>query len=315
LPSPLDAWFVLGNNRALTHLQPELSKYEYAGNLSVMRFLVDSFGEDFWNKNIYNSWLTSLRSLSGPFIAENYPAPMRTAAYHDKLLHTQLASWAQLRHDTILYVKQSYTSYPVCEYPDGYVEPIPEFYTALSSYAEKANAVFTSSKIEESLKSRLSAHFSTFKDTSDKLKTIAQKELDGLPYNEEETSFIKNTIVEKEKDMVCTKVTTYAGWYPMLFYQGVDESVRRDPVVADVHTNPDKDSGPQVLHVGTGDVNLMVLTVDTCNGPTAYAGPVFSYYERVESGLKRLNDEAWKKLLDAKELTAPAWTSGFMTRP
>jgi hypothetical protein len=49
-----------------------------------------------------------------------------------------------------------------------------------------------------------------------------------------------------------------------------------------------------VLHVGTGDVNFMVLAVDTCNGPTAYAGPVFSYYERVESGLNRLLDEEWK---------------------
>ncbi|MGL1562999.1 DUF3160 domain-containing protein, partial [Vibrio parahaemolyticus] len=47
------------------------------------------------------------------------------------------ASWAQLRHDTILYAKQSYTMTkersavnrprPV----QGYVEPVPEFYARL----------------------------------------------------------------------------------------------------------------------------------------------------------------------------------------
>jgi hypothetical protein len=93
---------------------------------------------------------------------------------------------------------------------------------------------------------------------------------------------------------------------------GTDDSVVRNPVVADVHTNPDLQTGPQVLHVGTGDVNMMVLTVDTCNGPSAYVGPVFSYFERIENGLNRLNDDAWEQLLDAGSLTAPAWTASFL---
>ncbi len=314
LPSPLDAWFALGNDRALAHLQPELERWPYAGNLSVMRFLLDAYDPDFWQANLYNEWLSGLRALSGPFVEEPYPAPMKTAAYHDKLLHTQLASWSQLRHDTILYVKQSYTGYPVCEYPDGYVEPIPAFYHALSRYSDRAREVFADSGLEGWRKDYITEYFTRFRDTSLALWAIARKELDGLPLDEEQTEFIKNTIIETTQDNICALVTVYAGWYPRLFYQGVEDAVLRDPVVADLHTNPDPETGPQVLHAGTGDVNLMLLTVDTCNGPTAYAGPVFSYFERIEAGLNRLNDEQWESLLDSNALEPPAWTESFAVR-
>jgi hypothetical protein len=40
-----------------------------------------------------------------------------------KQLQTQLASWSQLRRDTVLYSKQSFTAVPGCEYPSGYVGP------------------------------------------------------------------------------------------------------------------------------------------------------------------------------------------------
>lgn len=311
LPSPLDAWFTLGNDRALDHLQEELTTYPYAGNLNLMRFLADAYEPAFWEKNLYNSWLSALRTLTGPFVDQPVPAPMQTAAYHDKLLHTQLASWAQLRHDTILYVKQSYTGYPVCDYPDGYVEPIPEFYAALSRYAEKALTVFSSSGIDDSIKIRITDHYTRFMQTADRLRDIAQTQLEGIPFFEEQTEFIKNTIIEKEIDQICTVITSYAGWYPKLFYSGVDDSVLRDPVVADVHTNPDPQTGPQVLHVGTGDVDMMVLTVDTCNGPTAYLGPVFSYFERIEPGVNRLNDDQWETLLGSGSLVEPVWTASF----
>jgi hypothetical protein len=37
----------------------------------------------------------------------------------------------------------------------------------------------------------------------------------------------------------------------------------------------------------------MVTTVDTCNGPRAYAGLVFSYGEKITENWERLNDESW----------------------
>ena len=63
---------------------------------------------------------------------------MRTEAWQRKQLQTQLASWAELRHDTVLYAKQSYTAGVKCEYPTGYVEPYPETYARIKFFAEEA---------------------------------------------------------------------------------------------------------------------------------------------------------------------------------
>ena len=41
--------------------------------------------------------------LSAPTTNAKYPEVMRTRAWGHKTLNTQLASWAELRHDTILY--------------------------------------------------------------------------------------------------------------------------------------------------------------------------------------------------------------------
>jgi hypothetical protein len=37
----------------------------------------------------------------------------------------------------------------------------------------------------------------------------------------------------------------------------------------------------------------MVVTIDTCDGPRAYAGVVSSYHEKLTTNLKRLNDQDW----------------------
>ena len=37
----------------------------------------------------------------------------------------------------------------------------------------------------------------------------------------------------------------------------------------------------------------MVTTVDTCQGPRAYAGVTFAYHEEVTSDYKRLTDQEW----------------------
>ncbi len=136
LPSPLDVMAALGNDRAVTHLAGELKTYGYEGHLAALRRQVDGLPPSFWTAPVYNQWLRLIRALNAPTTAGTYPQAMRTAAWADKMLHTQLASWAQLRHDNILYVKQSFTAMAVCEYPSGYVEPYPEFYAALYELAD-----------------------------------------------------------------------------------------------------------------------------------------------------------------------------------
>ncbi|MEW5801926.1 MAG: DUF3160 domain-containing protein [bacterium] len=313
MPNPLDAMFVLGNNRALHHLEAEMARWPYEGNLSVLRYLADQYDEEFWKSNMYNSWLYALQSLSGPFQSEEgYTRTMLTPTYRDKLLHTQLASWAELRHDTILYAKQSYTMGATCEYPDGYVEPVPEFYRRLRDFSTRAKDILSSLNIPAALKQRYTAHYQTFANTMSMLETLAQKELDSQSRTEEETQFIKDTIIKKAVSSGgCAPVTIilHEGWYPKLFYGDGERCVEPDLIVADVHTDVNNE---QMLHVGVGMIDVIYFTAETCAGPSLYVGPVFSYYERIENNMNRLNDSEWAPLVRSHVLHAPQWTQIFL---
>ena len=82
-----------------------------------------------------------------------------------------------------------------------------------------------------------------------------------------------------------------------------------DPTVADVHTDP---NAGEILHVGTGYSNLMVLVADSPCGLRAYAGPVSSYYEQVEGGFTRLTDEDWLQQFELDTPSRPVWTEDFV---
>jgi hypothetical protein len=51
----------------------------------------------------------------------------------------------------------------------------------------------------------------------------------------------------------------------------------------------------------------MLVRVDTCEGPRAYAGIVFSFHEVREPGLTRLTDNDWEARLQNEGATDPAW--------
>src|SRR5262249_10888929 len=111
MPSPLDVGFAaLKNNQAGQLLGGELEKYKYAPDLNAMRGLVDAHPRDYWEGSLYNLWLSSLQALSptdelaDPAKA-GIPVVAATESWGRRLLSTQLASWAELRHDTILYTK------------------------------------------------------------------------------------------------------------------------------------------------------------------------------------------------------------------
>ena len=60
---------------------------------------------------------------------------MQTAAWWQHKMNSQLSSWTELRHDNLLYAKQSYTGGIICSYPYSYVEPVPEFFNSISVLA------------------------------------------------------------------------------------------------------------------------------------------------------------------------------------
>ncbi len=291
LPSSLDVLFALGNDAAAQLLEPELDRYKYSSNLAGLRYLVDSYEPGFWESTVYNGWLNSIRALNPPSDRLGLPAFMQTAAWWQEKMNTQLASWAQLRHDFILYAKQSYSAGVTCSYPEGYVEPVPGFYKAVKAFADGAAAMFQQPPLQDI---NVVQYFTSMSAIVDTLRVIAEKELARTPLTDAEGLFLQTLLYENSH--ICGG--GFRGWYPRLFYTGESGLMMRDLIVADVHTAPTDEAGSPVgwvLHAGTGPLNLGVVVTELPNGRlTAFVGPVMSYYEHVSTNYKRLTDEEWK---------------------
>jgi hypothetical protein len=310
LPSTLDILFALGNSAAAQLLQDELGTYHYAPNLAALRYLVDSYGEEYWKASMFNAWLQIIRTLNPPATRAAIPPFMQTAAWWQEKMNTQLGSWAQLRHDNLLYAKQSYTVGIICSYPEGYVEPIPAFFDAVKTFAEIARAEFAQMNASD-----VAAYFESLGHTADILGSIARKELSGTPISADERSFLCTTLVASG---MCGD--PYTGWYPGLFYRKYfvpnDTDFKTDFVVADVHTAPtDADGNPVgwVLHVGTGPVDLAIITAPVPEGFTcAFVGPVMNYYEHLSTAFKRLTDEEWATVYNAAPSLRPPLVNTYL---
>ncbi len=305
LPSSMDALFALGNDAAAQFLQDEFSLYPYASHLASLRYLIDSYDEEFWSSSLYNSWLHSIRALNVPDNVEALPAFMQTAAWWQQKMNTQLASWAQLRHDNLLYAKQSYSGGITCSYPEVYVEPFPEMYGRLADFANQAITAFDGITNAAWIKS----YFKHLARSMDTLRMISEKELAGQALEQYEIDFGKSLLFLRG---MCGLI--FDGWYYRLFYG--ERAYVEDYITADVHTAPTDAAGNPVgwvYHVGTGKVNLGVAIADIPGtGAVAFMAPMLSYHEHVTTNFERLTDEAWKQMLMAGDFSRPVWTNNYL---
>jgi hypothetical protein len=323
LPNPLDAAFAaLGNDHAVSLLAGELTERPYAGALASMRTLVDAHPDEYWQSSLYTGWLSALRTLSPAAadpLAAGLPAVARMEPWARRLLNTQLASWAELRHDTILYAKQSYTAGSSCEFPDAYVEPYPEFFRAIQRFSERGQAVAAELEMGGApgeLGQRITTYFEALERIGGTLAEMAELQRTGLPHTPEHVAFI-NQAIRVEGGGSGDPWQT--GWYKDLFFDP-SSGLKLDPTIADVHTDVGGDMpfarGPSVLHVGTGLPRPMIVSVDTCEGPRAYAGVVLSYHEHVQEGFSRLTDEDWLSRIQGTEPPADVpWLEPVLAAP
>ena len=106
---------------------------------------------------------------------------------------------------------------------------------------------------------------------------MAENERSGAPFSAEQMAFVNQAVSIEGTGCGTPGVAT--GWYASLFFDPFTSN-KFDPTIADVHTQPTDEAGADVghvLHVGTGNARAMVVTVDTCTGPRAYAGLVSSH--------------------------------------
>ena len=269
IPSGLDvAYATLGNDTALPILADRMTSqegfpfrdgYNYQENLDSVRSVLDSQESEFWTEHTYGSWLFALRGLSKP-VPSSAPETFRTTAWKRRVMSTQLMSWTQLRHDTLLYAEQSFTPPVICEFPDGYVDPYPELWKRLSEMALQYRDLLAPltlsgqffverrdpwNEASDSLRhwnslvgytpqaevagivvergSRIEAittHLENFSNRCLTLEAIARQQLAGLPHTAEMHEFIKDTVETFSIDG-CVGYRKYTGWFPHLYFETI----------------------------------------------------------------------------------------------
>ena len=329
MPSGLDVMSAFGSKTADKLMdQRKLNTHcGYSARSREMKNLVAGYDLKKWTANLYNAWLW----MTQPMIAEKpkgYPNWMRSGLWKKKELVTALASWAQLRHDTILYVKQSYTELvfeiesmsarepkPMKAKYYGYVEPNPALYARagyLMEYLQKGlkeqkvmtPAVAKALKVSRKMMARLQA--------------ISEKELSGKALSESDYDYIES--IHERFDRIISDLASaliVKGKKPKGPVQmqrnskltGKDDAFKTT-IVADVHTDANT---RMALEVGSGAIDWVIVAHESKNGRVGLAiGPMFSYYEFPHPMDDRLTEEKWREMLKTKPPKRPGWIADLI---
>jgi len=302
MPSGLDIAAAFGSEAAISILEErgDFGFASYPDSLESMRGMIEDYSPSDWHATLYMSWLHCIYLL-GQDKGEGYPDFMRTDAWERHTLSNFLASWAMLRHDTILYAKQSYTMecgsaagpYEEPEPSAGFVEPVPEVYAQLNATLQMAQRGLREYGV---LDSSIEGRFRNACSIMTRLQDIAQRELAGSVITSEDADFLKSFAANLESAISWGAETT----------EGLETSL-----IADVHT--DQNSG-SVLEVASGDLDYCMVIYRRPDGNVETAvGPVLSYYEFTWPMSDRLTDEAWREMLSGDETPErPFWTMEYM---
>lgn len=325
LPKGLDILAAMGSERAyeLLDAMDETHYANYVSQMEKMRAWTGSLTVEDWTETVYNAWLyTFYPLLEKP--APQTPSFMQSTAWQDKQLHTSLGSWAELRHDTILYAKQIYAELggdwmptPPDPLPArGYVEPVPEFYARLAALAAMTRDGLASRSL---LGAQDADSLSRIEELALALKQMAEKELAGIPLTAEEHERIRYYGGELEHLVIASadQPENASGAMPYM------EEEPQVAVIADVATDPDPQGigipQPVVLEVAVGRVNDLHVVVPLIEDDGSIRlevakGGIFSYYEFPWPAEDRLTDEKWRALLDDNAAPErPEWISSFFT--
>ncbi|MFW9912925.1 MAG: DUF3160 domain-containing protein [Candidatus Thorarchaeota archaeon] len=298
MPMGLDVMAALGSDRAWKLLEPEKVYANYESQMNMLWDMVGNITEAEWTSNLYYLWLYSLLPLlSDP--GEGYPFFMQSEAWVDKQLSTALGSWAELRHDTILYAKQSYT-WELTGIPDvvkGYVEPVPQVYARLASLCKMMiDGLDSRSLLSDMIDTKLNKLYDLLLD----LQTISIKELEGTPLTSEEFHLIGGS-GKILGDIVALPRNDQ-------FISDADDDMA---VIADVHTDPNEG---EVLEEAIGRPMVIYVAIIVDGQVILTRGGIFSYYEFTWPMDDRLTDEAWQDMLTQGEAPPlPSWTASFVS--
>ena len=304
MPRGLDVFAALGSTparRILRELYHEDRYENYETQLDKLIQEFDKLTPEDWNQNVYYGWLYALRLQNQPVAKSKFlPEFPFAPAYADKCLVTVSASWAQLRHDTILYAKQSYTMLATAmpgrpeppPNPIVFVEPKPEVFAQI---VEITGKMMQRLKEFDVLSEDISSRLDVLWVATGNLQSIAEKEIKGEKLDLDELIDAWH-IGDRMKDFA-----EFPG------DETTNDEDKSMATVADVHTDPNTET---VLEVAVGQP-LQVFALVPFGGKQYIAtGGMFSYYEFTQPMSKRLTDAQWQEMKDRPQM--PEWTKSFV---
>lgn len=276
-----------------------LEKSDYSEMPGLKEILDDfeksfaQYDSDFWNKTYYNQVLYQVKTQAtfeqgaGFYFTES-------PAWNIKSQIAAHATWAELRHDTILYVKQvvaeragdgdfdpTFRTEPLPK-PVHYIEPNVPFWEGSLASVLKLMAIYeTYDLLDEESKTVLERLYEMYK----RILSIAKLEAENKPVANDDIEWIPTIISSLSRLVMVHNNNGSVN----------DTELLKMACIADVYTN--NDFGV-CLEVGVGTpVRLYVPLNDSQGGKRIAIGYSFSYAEFTHDMNDRMTDEQWKKIV------------------
>ncbi len=312
LASPLDLAAAFGSEFALA-IQDEAGQtayLHYPEQMAAMQAALAARPDEAWGQTVYDAWLAAVEPMWLPHGAA-FPDFMQTDAWKAKAQQAGFGSYAELRHDTILYTKQF-----VGEMGDvavdlprvrNWVEPDPVAFQRLSAMATLTRDGLAARELLPKEDRRLLDDYIEFVD---RLAVLAADELAGEPIEQGEG---QQKWWKADNEWLRTIGGVLEGfWWRSGDQVRTSHPIRDDDaaIIADIGRGIDLEKGiDEVLEIGTGRIDRIFVIVPDDEGEFHVAtGGVYSYYEFPWPTSDRLSDEQWWQMLRRGEAPArPAW--------
>lgn len=217
------------------------------------------------NKNIYSQWLQTLTFAKTPRKNSNQPYFQNDFWYKVKELNTMMGSYAELKHATLLYVKQAYAEVggwwnscvidilpPSLPVPKGYIEPNVVLMEKLLLLIQNTNAFFKSDRFFE------------FEKVMNDVISLTKKQVAGIQRTDQEFESLR--LMYDRLSLLLSKQKLIG--QPLL-------KERRTSIIADIFNS--ENDWP--LYVWLGKPMIIAVAINDQNGSRVVLGPIYRYQE------------------------------------
>ena len=307
VPKGIDVMAAMGVTAAEQILKEEKTDWkQLLPNLDKMK---KRMGEIDWSETTATQWMETLKVLTTGTDNKS-PYFMQNPNWSKKDLNAALASWAELKHDAILYAKQPMGAEcgggenvpePVVK---GYVEPYVKFWKKASELLENTAKLL---KDQNMMTEKIEGVTERLREEVEFLLRVSEKELAGKILTDEEydqISYIGATFENISLDLLRMPNQNLYNWVDI---EGADRKVA---LVADVYTaNADNNKNKAILFEAVGDADEIYVVVEIGGYLYLTRGAVLSYREFVQPiDQPRLTDEEWQKQLESNPRKGvPEW--------